>query len=409
MPGAQLWCLGDVRQTQSVRAGGLAAELDRLGRQGTIPAPALTTNRRQLDPDERLALARYRADDLAGSQAIRAEHGWEHEHATPIETREALAAAAVADADVLGVERVAVLAVSHADCEDLADRIRALRTTSASSAARRSPGPGWGTEARTYATGDRVLLHANLGTGATRLHNGAAGTVSHVGDEGLFVRFDDGRLQLLAREFVEGRRPNGDPNLSHAWARTVDGAQGGTWAQVHLLGTSALDRFRGYVGQSRGQFPTHTWNTKRLAEHDHGAVVDERQSAAEEVLAAMGREPLKTFAATDDPWVLHRRLSTERSAHVAVLEAAPSYVRRQLFDARGELASAEERRTRLAGELHRATAERAALATGPASSRRPRGTGPARREDRRGPRRTGGRRPSRRGHERATRSAQGRR
>ena len=38
-PGAQLWALGDVRQAQAVRAGGLAAEIDRLGRDGAIPAP----------------------------------------------------------------------------------------------------------------------------------------------------------------------------------------------------------------------------------------------------------------------------------------------------------------------------------------------------------------------------------
>ena len=34
---------------------------------------------------------------------------------------------------------------------------------------------------------------------------------------------------------MAGRRPDGTPNLSHAWARTIAGAQGGTWTQVHLL------------------------------------------------------------------------------------------------------------------------------------------------------------------------------
>ena len=75
IPGAQLWALGDVRQAQAVRAGGLAAEIDRLGRDGAIPAPVLTENRRQLDPTEREALAAYRQGDVAASQAIRSEAG----------------------------------------------------------------------------------------------------------------------------------------------------------------------------------------------------------------------------------------------------------------------------------------------------------------------------------------------
>jgi hypothetical protein len=130
--------------------------------------------------------------------------------------------------------------------------------------------------------------------------------------------------------------------------------------KVHLLGTSALDRFRGYVGQSRGQFPTHTWNTKRLVEHEHGAVVDARRTAAEEVLAAMGREPMKTFAACDDPWLLHRQLHEERRGHVAALEGAPPFVRGELIDARSQLARAEERQTSLAHELQRLIEEHAA-------------------------------------------------
>ncbi len=42
----------------------------------------------------------------------------------PLATREAMAEAVVADVDAHGPEAVVALAVSHADCEDLADRIR---------------------------------------------------------------------------------------------------------------------------------------------------------------------------------------------------------------------------------------------------------------------------------------------
>ena len=60
-PGASLWCAGDAAQAQSVRAGGLAVEVERLSREGAIPSPALTHNRRQIDETERAALSAYRA------------------------------------------------------------------------------------------------------------------------------------------------------------------------------------------------------------------------------------------------------------------------------------------------------------------------------------------------------------
>jgi hypothetical protein len=147
-----------------VRAGGLAAKIDRLGREGAIPAPVLTENRRQLDPTEPEALALYRDGDVAGSQAIRSDAGWKHQLETPQATRQALAAAVVADADVHGTKAVAVLAARHADCEDLADRVREIRTGRGELAGRFLTGPGLGTGARRYAAGDRILLHTRFGT-----------------------------------------------------------------------------------------------------------------------------------------------------------------------------------------------------------------------------------------------------
>ena len=115
-----------------------------------------------------------------------------------------------------------------------------------------------------------------------------------------------------------GHRPDGTPNLSHAWARTVDGAQGGTWRQVHLLGTPTLDRFTGYVGQSRGQLPTHTWNSRPEADLPVSLLADQR-TPAEAVVDAMHRAEPKTFAAADDPWILDRELRGERNHHLAVI------------------------------------------------------------------------------------------
>src|SRR5206468_4475205 len=158
-----------------------------------------------------------------------------------------------------------------------------------------------------------------------RLHNGTVLTVSAVAGHGLTVSDDAGHDYLLARELVEGRRRDGRPVLSHAWARTVDGAQGGTWDQVHLLGTAALDRFTGYVGQSRGRLATHTWNVTRLSDVDHGGVVLTREPA-DEVRSAPEREPSVAFAAHRDPFALDRELSAERSEHAAFIAHRPSDV-----------------------------------------------------------------------------------
>ncbi len=339
-PGAQLWALGDVRQAQAVRAGGLAAEIDRLSREGAIPAPVLTENRRQLDPIEREALAVYRDGDVAGSQAIRSDAGWEHQLETPQATRQALAATAVADADVHGAKAVAMLAASHADCEDLADRVREIRTARGELAGEFLTGPGWGPEPRRYAAGDRILLHTRFGAGADRLHNGTTATVEAVTSLGLRVAVDDGRTATLPAAFVEGRRRDRMPNMSHAWARTVDGSQGGTWTQVHVLGSAALDNFKGYVAQSRSKLPTHTWNVSRVIDVDYGGILADRRTPEAEVLRALERTTPKTFAAGADPSLTERRLQAELEAQQAIVDTRPPDRRRDLTRAQEALTRA---------------------------------------------------------------------
>jgi hypothetical protein len=130
--------------------------------------------------------------------------------------------------------------------------------------------------------------------------------------------------------------------VSHGWCRTVDGAQGGTWDHVHLLGTVALDNFTGYVGQSRARVETHTWNVRRLPAGDWGGRLVDDRSGAEQAADAMRRAPLKTFAAHDDPFELDRRLQTEIAAHQAVLASGPPDVSDQLAVARLRHAQAEK-------------------------------------------------------------------
>ena len=341
--GAQVWWVGDARQAQAVAAAGLASHLEHLADTAIMPAARLHVNRRQLDPSERQALAQFRTGDVDASQKTRTDHGWEHQAATPADTRQALARAATADADRDGAEHVAVLAVSHAECEDLADRIRNLRAERGELRGPTLDGPAWGPDPRTYAAGDRVLVHATPAhhPGEDPIRNGSTGTVIAVDRDAVIVLVDgDARTVRLAAAFVAGRRHDATPNISHAWARTVDGAQGGTWRQVHLLGTPALDRFTGYVGQSRGQHPTHTWNTRPEADHPLSLLADDRQPA-ETVLDAMRRHEPKQLAALDDPWILDRALRAERLEHAAVIDSHPPDHRPDLERVRDAVARAE--------------------------------------------------------------------
>ena len=172
----------------------------------------------------------------------------------------------------------------------------------ATSTAPNSPGPPGATGERRYAAGDRILVHGTLRTDGQRLHNGSVVTVTAVGDDGLRGRH---RAQRRRRRCPgpssQGHRSDGSPNCSHAWARTVDGIQGGTWPQVHLLGTAALERFTGYTAQSRGRHATHTWNVTRLPEIDHGGVLADQRTPEREVLDALRRQPDTGFAIHDAP------------------------------------------------------------------------------------------------------------
>lgn len=322
--GAALWCLGDEDQGRSVAPGGLAAELARLADDHQVTAAELSVNRRQHDPDEQEALAAYRRGELAASQATRVGRGWEHTASTTEETRDQLAAAAVVDICDHGPTAVAVLAVSHVDCEDLADRIRRQLRALGRITGPELTGPGWGPEERSYAAGDRVLLHVNCRLGDERVHNGTAGQVCAIDRDGIHVTLDDGRTAVLPPAVYAGCRPDGSPNVSHAWARTIDGAQGGTWDHVHLLATPNVDRHTLYVGQSRGRHPTHTWNTVPTpGDEVHGNVVVDRRDPGEIVLAAAARVPDNAFAAWDDPNVIDRRLRGEAHEHRAALASGP--------------------------------------------------------------------------------------
>jgi conjugative relaxase-like TrwC/TraI family protein len=350
-PGSQLWILGDPRQGQAVLPGGLAAEIANRADAATIPSAVLDVNRRQLDPADRAALVDLRAGHVAVSQTTRRDRGWEHDHGTPDATRTALAAAAVADMHEHGLSAVAVLTVSHVDAEDLADRIRGhLVDDGFISGGAVIEGPGWAGP-RAYATGDRVLFHTRCAPRGNGIVNGTTATVTAITPLGLTVRPDATDATIAVDVgFVKGTRPDGSPNLSHAWARTVDGAQGGTWTAAHLLGTPALDQYRGYVGQSRSRIPTHTWNTTPGLTLDHGGVLADHRDAGERVLAALTRTPDPTMAAASDPTTEDRRLRDLIGHHLDALHRRPAD---QTYTLSGARVAANQARERLDQAIHR--------------------------------------------------------
>jgi conjugative relaxase-like TrwC/TraI family protein len=323
-PGGSIWVLGDPRQSQPVGAGGAADHIDRLATAGRIPSARLTVNRRQVDATDRAALDLLRRGDPAGSQALRDGKGWEHEHASPAATRQAMARAVCEDIDRYGAEQVSALVVSHADAEHLADLIRLRLAERGGLSGPSLVGPGW-TDEREYRAGDRVLLHARCGPSGSRLVNGTTATVTKVGPAGLIVGLDGGDAgeAVLPGDFVAGTRKDGAPKVSHAWARTVDGAQGGTWQSCHLLGSSALDAYRGYTGQSRSRRPTHTWNTTRVELVDHGGALSDQRDGAQQVADALGHRPDPSLAARSDPSVLDRQLRQRIAEHDRVLSGRP--------------------------------------------------------------------------------------
>jgi hypothetical protein len=319
----------------------MADHLEQLAASGQIPSARLTVNRRQIDPTDRRALDLLRRGHVARSQQLRTEQGWEHEQASPGETRRAMAAAICADINTHGAEAVAALVVSHTDAEDLADRIRARLADAGLIGGPALTGPGWSTD-RDYQAGDRVLLHARYGPSGRQLVNGTTATVIGVEETGLAIRVDrSGEAALLSASFVQGARKDGSPNLSHSWSRTVDGAQGGTWETCYLLGSAALDAYRGYTGQSRSCQPTHTWNTKQLVPVDHGGMLADQRDAAEVVAQALARQPDPTLAARSDPWIVERQLRDEIAEHERVLARRPADPDEALTAALKQLQTAE--------------------------------------------------------------------
>jgi hypothetical protein len=117
----------------------------------------------QVDPADREALGLLRRGEPTASQQLRSEQGWEHEHASPAQARQAMAEAVCADIAKYGADQVAALVVSHTDAEDLADRVRAHLSETGVLSGPAVAGPGWASERESMALPPRWPGPAPMG------------------------------------------------------------------------------------------------------------------------------------------------------------------------------------------------------------------------------------------------------
>jgi hypothetical protein len=143
--------------------GGAAAHIEALASAGAIASARLVVNRRQVDPADREALGLLRRGEPTASQQLRSEQGWEHEHASPAQARQAMAEAVCADIAKYGADQVAALVVSHTDAEDLADRVRAHLSETGVLSGPAVAGPGWASERESMALPPRWPGPAPMG------------------------------------------------------------------------------------------------------------------------------------------------------------------------------------------------------------------------------------------------------
>ena len=150
----------------------------------------LSVNRRQADPTSAQLFPPSGPDTSTTARTIRHRRGWEHSPGRGEQARRAMAAAVAADIAEDGAQQVMALAATHADCEDLADRIRGDLLDNGLIGGPALEGPGW-SGPRRYQAGDRIVLHAHLRLDdGTRLTNGTTATVTAAGPNGLVIRAD---------------------------------------------------------------------------------------------------------------------------------------------------------------------------------------------------------------------------
>ncbi len=237
--GAKAIVVGDHHQLDAVDpGGGLEALIHRHG----SAVHVLDENIRQRDPGERAALEQLRSGRVADAVE------WYREHdrivTTPTRDKALDVAMAAWEADLGAGHHAVLLAWRRRDVAVLNQRARQRRIAAGAIEGQEIEAPG----GKRYAIGDRVVTLAPSDDG--RLVTSEGGTVTVAEPDRLTVRFDDGRIDVLAGEELASDR------LDHAYAVTVHRMQGATVDRAHVFADGG-GRELAYVAMSRARDTSH--------------------------------------------------------------------------------------------------------------------------------------------------------
>ena len=284
-PGVKVVLVGDHRQLPEIDAGGM---LRSIAERHTIAT--LHDNRRQHDPDERVALADVRDGD------VNAGLDWY------------VASGRVASFDDAATARAAMIETWWADRTDTSgsqllmaerrvdvERLNQLARQRRADAGELDLDQVVTVGGRDFAVGDAVIFErnhrlmgvANAQRGTITALDRAAGRVT--------VDVGDGRLVDVAHDYLDAG------HLNWGYAATVHKNQGATCDAAYLLASDRTYRELGYVALSRGRVSNRIWT---VSDHDpaptdnpaHGAETQPEPDPLVDLRRAMQRSAAQQLA-----------------------------------------------------------------------------------------------------------------
>lgn len=245
--GAKLVLVGDTHQLPEIEAGGAFAGLVK-----RLPVCELTVNYRQVEPAEKARVAELRAGDVAEALRMYDDAGRVVRGSTADELRDRLTQDWYAAWRRQPTEKkradVVMLGLTNAEVEDLNRRARARLVDEGLVG-----GPGLVCGQRTFQVGDHVVTRQN--DRRIGVLNGDRWVIDAVDNAGgqLGLRPDGraGDVVLLPRDYLDR------DDLQHAYAVTVNVAQGSTVDTAFVLGSDAAYREAGYTAATRARGDTN--------------------------------------------------------------------------------------------------------------------------------------------------------
>ena len=248
--GAKVVLVGDPKQLPEIDAGGLFSSLaHRLG------YAELTENRRQLDPEERAAVAELRLGHVEAALARMQRRGSVITADNADQLRDGLVGDWYAARD--RGDDVLMVAARRSTVADLNERARQLLVARGELGEEVLAAGGL-----SFAVGDEVLaLRNDYGLGVL---NGSRGTVASATNDALKVELADGRTVEVPVDYVDAG------HLMHAYAATVHKSQGVTCYRVFVLGDDTFTIETAYTSLTRGRHGNQLYLVAPEQELGHG-------------------------------------------------------------------------------------------------------------------------------------------